>query len=680
MKNKINVYLADLSHTGQGVSANFFPLGVGYVASYLLKELADQVNVELFKYPEDLSRALSKNRPKIVAFSNYSWNLNLSYEYLKQIKLRSPETITVMGGPNYGLTQEEKELFWRRYPLVDFYIVFEGEYAFVELVKNLDSVNFDPKRLKQNFASLSNCHYQFDGKIVEGEFLPRVKELQELPSPYLSGLMDKFFDGVLIPMISTTRGCPFRCTFCTEGNDYYAKVAKTTDLNEDLEYIVSRVGTVKDLCMTDANFGMFKEDIDKAKTLAAIQKKYDWPKNLIVSSGKNQKERVLEVASIVNGAMYAGGAMQTTDPEILKNIKRSNISLEEMSETVSNQDNNDVDSYTELILALPGDNKKSHTKSLRDMVNMGVNRIRMLQLIMLPQTEINTADTREKYKMKTKFRLMPRSFGRYEIFGEELSAVEYEEICVSNSTLSFEEYLECRELHLTIETLNNGKIFQEFSGLCRYFGVSWFDVIKTFHSRRRDCSSDLEYLYDTFRKEATENLWDSPDDLERAVSRDLTRYLSNDEGTNEMAKGKTRAIFQMEKDIHRHLMDSVTTEFKNKGIFDKNLKAYLQDLMIYIRVRKEAPLNTGKEMEALLNYDFNVISERGYSVDPKDFRLAQPTKFIFKHSKDQVGLIDAYTKQYGTSLDGLGRTLMRAQYKTLIRKGELLGAQTTCSG
>ena len=276
MKNKINVYLADLSHTGQGVSANFFPLGVGYVASYLLKELADQVNVELFKYPEDLSRALSKNRPKIVAFSNYSWNLNLSYEYLKQIKLRSPETITVMGGPNYGLTQEEKELFWRRYPLVDFYIVFEGEYAFVELVKNLDSVNFDPKRLKQNFASLSNCHYQFDGKIVEGEFLPRVKELQELPSPYLSGLMDKFFDGVLIPMISTTRGCPFRCTFCTEGNDYYAKVAKTTDLNEDLEYIVSRVGTVKDLCMTDANFGMFKEDIDKAKTLAAIQKKYDF--------------------------------------------------------------------------------------------------------------------------------------------------------------------------------------------------------------------------------------------------------------------------------------------------------------------------------------------------------------------------------------------------------------------
>ena len=140
-------------------------------------------------------------------------------------------------------------------------------------------------------------------------------------------------------------------------------------LGKEVEYIGKKIftetPTMGFLCMADSNFGMFKEDIDKAKTLAAIQKKYDWPKNLIVSSGKNQKERVLEVASIVNGAMYAGGAMQTTDPEILKNIKRSNISLEEMSETVSNQDNNDVDSYTELILALPGDNKKSHTKRYR---------------------------------------------------------------------------------------------------------------------------------------------------------------------------------------------------------------------------------------------------------------------------------------------------------------------------
>ena len=313
------------------------------------------------------------------------------------------------------------------------------------------------------------------------------------------------------------------------------------------------------------------------------------------------------------------------------------------------------------------------------MVNMGVNRIRMLQLIMLPQTEVNTADTREKYKMKTKFRLMPRSFGKYELFGKELSAVEYEEICVSNGTLSFEEYFECREFHLTIETLNNGKLFLEFYGLCQYFGVSWFDVIEIFHKRRRDFSSNLRHLYETFRKEATEGLWNNSNDLIKEVTLDLARYLDNDEGTNEMAKGKARAIFQMEKEIHQLLADSVEHEFKNKGIFDSELNAYFKDLMIYIRLRKMDPLNTHKILEAQLNYDFGAISKHDYNVDPKDFRFKRPVKFIFKHSKDQVDLIDAYTNQYGTSLDGLGRILMRTQYKTLVRKGELLSAYTTCA-
>jgi radical SAM superfamily enzyme YgiQ (UPF0313 family) len=460
MKTKESIYFADLTHTGTIVSANFFPLAIGYVAANLLDKYSEQVEIELFKYPDDLSAALSRRVPRIIGFSNYSWNLNLSYEYIKRIKLKSPKTIVVMGGPNYGLTKEEVSEFWSQYPLIDFYIVFEGELAMVELFKALQSVDYDVNTLKANKIKLPNCHYKFDGIIVENEPLPRIADLGELPSPYMAGMMDKFFDEVLIPMISSTRGCPFKCTFCSEGNSYYSKVSKRYDLHDELVYIAKRVGKMTDLCLTDANWGMFKEDISKATVLSKIQERFDWPRKLVVSSGKNQKARVMQIASLLNGAMYAGGAMQTTDEKILKNIKRSNISLEEMGTNGDeSQSANDADSYTELILALPGDNIRAHTKSLRDMVEIGVNRVRMYQLIMLRQTEMNTIETRNKYGLQTKFRLMPRSFGNYELFGATFSAVEFEEICVGNHTMSFEEYLDCRELDLTIEILNNGKLF-----------------------------------------------------------------------------------------------------------------------------------------------------------------------------------------------------------------------------
>ena len=673
MPAKPNIYFADLSHTGTIVSANFFPLAIGYVAANLNDELPGQFEIELFKYPDDLSSALSRQTPRLLGFSNYSWNINLSYEYVKQVKRQCPETVIVMGGPNYGLSQDEIADFWNRYPLIDFYIVFEGERAMVELVRALQSVNYDVESLKKENKPLANCHYKSGDRIVQGDSLPRIKDLSELSSPYLSGLMDKFFDGVLIPMISTTRGCPFKCTYCSEGIDYYSKVSKRHDISAELLYIAERTGTMMDLCLTDANWGMFKEDIDKATALAEIQDKFKWPKKLVMSSGKNQRERVMKVASLLNGAMFAGGAIQTTDQEILKNVKRSNISLEDMGPQLDDEKGaEDADSYTELILALPGDNVNAHSKSLRDMVEVGVNRVRMYQLIMLRQTEMNTLESRAKYGLQTRFRLMPRSFGNYELFGEKFSAVEFEEICVANNTMSFEEYLDCREMDLTVEIINNGRLFHELSGLCKKFGFSWFDVILAFHSRRRSASPGLAQLYDEFRNDSTQGLWKDRDELESLVKSKINEYLANEEGTNEMAKAKAKAVFKLQEEIHHLLFSEVRSKLQELELLDPKMEHYLEELKVYSLFRKKALIDTSIQHEGNFHFNFHQLDEKGFVMDPRDYMFDKPQAFLFQHSEEQIKLLDSYTKQYGASLDGLGRILMRAQYHALIRTAVLV--------
>ncbi len=301
------------------------------------------------------------------------------------------------------------------------------------------------------------------------------------------------------------------------------------------------------------------------------------------------------------------------------------------------------------------------------MVEVGVNRVRMYQLIMLRQTELNSKETREKFGMQTKFRIMPRSFGSYKVWGTEFTAVEYEEICIGNNTMTFEEYLDCRELNLTIEVLNNGRLFYELRGLCQQSGLSWVDLILSFHSRRMTFNEDLGNLYKDFRNESGEGLWGSSKNLQDDVKKDINKYLASDEGTNEMSNGKAKAVFKVIDVIHDLLFAEMQSALEQRALCDDQMAMYLQDLKTYSLLRKENFLDTAIESEAKLNFDFEAIAKKGFTVNPLDYVLPEPLGFVFKHDKEQINLISSYINQYGSSLDGLGRILMRTRYHKLIR-------------
>ena len=67
-------------------------------------------------------------------------------------------------------------------------------------------------------------------------------DLSQIPSPYLSNRLDEFLDGKLLPITQTNRGCPFTCTFCTEGQRYWTKVEENleTSLKENCLIFLTR--------------------------------------------------------------------------------------------------------------------------------------------------------------------------------------------------------------------------------------------------------------------------------------------------------------------------------------------------------------------------------------------------------------------------------------------------------
>ena len=240
-KPKKEIWISDLTHTQQGNSSWTFPLGASFIYSYAKHKFGNDFNFKLFKFPKDLSQALNKELPAMLCFSNYSWNFELGYKFAVLAKERDPKLITVFGGPNFPTELNEKFEFLKKRTAIDFNIELEGELAFENLLKNLMDHNFNASSLKKNNKKILNTCYVNEKEIVTGP-IDRIKDINVIPSPYLTGALDYYFAHPLLPLLETTRGCPFACTFCADGLETKNRVYRfdSERTQDELNYIAKR--------------------------------------------------------------------------------------------------------------------------------------------------------------------------------------------------------------------------------------------------------------------------------------------------------------------------------------------------------------------------------------------------------------------------------------------------------
>ena len=574
-----------------------------------------------------------------------------------------------MRGPNYPDELEDQVEFLKQYPLFDICIYKDGEIPFSTLVKFLLDNGGNVEAAKR--AKLPSCHALVDGEPVFGETVPRVRDLSSLPSPYLAGLMDKFFDQKLIPTIQTNRGCPFTCTFCTEGGSYYNKVFKTTldRKASEVKYIVDRVKHTKSLRITDSNFGMFEEDQDFCRFLGEQQALTGYPEYIMCSTGKNKKERVLACNELLNGAMRLTASVQSLDPSVLSAVKRDNISIEALMYVSDETSDSDTHAYSELILALPNDSVAAHEASIDGLMKIGIGNITQHQLALIYGTELNNRETRRKYNYRSGFRPIQRSIGRYSLLGEEFFSVEIEEIAVATNTLSIDDYFAMRRLYLAVGIFYNDRIFGDVHALLRIMKLSTFDWIKLIQKNFDQLPKEIQALFDDFIADTRDELWDHPAELVRDVSSNIDAYTAGEVGGNLIYKYRSKAVVEHFRILLKTAFKYLREYLASVDMLDSTALA-VDELEKFSRQQKVELFNIDTEYVETFSYDIlKLIQDPAFARSGGTLEeLHYPTTLKVTHNDGQRATITRELAFYGSDIGGLTMLISRYPIKRFWRK------------
>jgi radical SAM superfamily enzyme YgiQ (UPF0313 family) len=461
-KNKPLIYLADLRYQVPGTR---FPLGIGFLATMLEKHHPGKFDIELFIESQDLEDAIKQRQPNLLGLANYSWNRNINIQFTNYIKSLSPQTVTLMGGPCFS-PDDPKWIsdFFARTPNLDFFISNTGEWRFVELVEMLEGAGW--KVPLKHYQMVKGIFFRRDDTVIEGarvsEFSSKThKEIDEIPSPYLKGLMDRFFDVPgLNPMIETVRGCPYTCTFCCWGSFSMNKVSMFSleRVKSELEYIVSRARLSNNLIFGDANFGILKRDIEVAQFLEQLREKTGWPQKIFLYFAKNSGPRVVEAASHLKNMLKVSMARQSMDDDVLKNTRRTNLDDESYGKILDSLGEKNIESMVELIYPLPGETRQSFVDGM-DLIFKKIDplrtEVRIYQTELLPGSEMATTEYRQKFGLKSGWR---RLWDDAKESGDVRSC-EYQEIVVTTDTFSMEDQLYVRKLHFYFSAFLTYRIY-----------------------------------------------------------------------------------------------------------------------------------------------------------------------------------------------------------------------------
>ncbi len=296
---------------------------------------------------ENILEGIIEEKPDVVAFSCYIWNMEFVNRLAELIKLVDPNIEILYGGPE--VSYEGKEFLENHEG--EYVIVGEGEKTFREFVLY--------KLGEGKLEDIKGLNYKRDGKVFENPKRPEM-DMNELVFPYT---YEEDINNKIV-YYEASRGCPFKCKYCLSSVMHGVRFLDVERVKKELKYFMER--GLKLVKFVDRTFNCNREyTVELLKYLSEQDTETRF--HFEVAADLLTEEQIEILNNAPKGRFQLEVGVQTTNNEVLHNINRY-ITYENIKEKVLKvAAGKNVMQHLDLIAGLPGEELESFKKSFNDV-------------------------------------------------------------------------------------------------------------------------------------------------------------------------------------------------------------------------------------------------------------------------------------------------------------------------
>lgn len=191
-----------------------------------LKEHVSIKEYTINHYTEDILKGIYQEKPDVIAFSCYIWNIDYVRELIGDLAQIMPQVPIWVGGPEVSF---DAEAFLSELPQVTGVMKGEGEAIFKALTEYY-------VENKGSLAEIKGLVYRDESGIIKSNPSQPVIDMDSIPFVYED--MDSFAHKIIY--YETSRGCPFSCSYCLSSIDKRVRFRSSSLVKKELQFFLDQ--------------------------------------------------------------------------------------------------------------------------------------------------------------------------------------------------------------------------------------------------------------------------------------------------------------------------------------------------------------------------------------------------------------------------------------------------------